>query len=144
MPQESQDFRIELPAWLVYFAARPRGADHLREGRSGRLTMEAWVMRTRFFAIGVAAAMAGTLLLPGQAQAWWRHGPFWGGGIFIGPPVYVAPPPAYYAPPPYYAPPAAAGCYAGPYVCPLQAPAAAGAPCSCPTNDGGWAGGRAR
>ena len=77
-----------------------------------------------------------------------------GGGAYFGvlPPVYLSPYPTpyprpYYPPPPYYAapaPPAATeGCYAGPYVCPLEAPSAVGMPCSCPTTQGRvW--GRAR
>jgi uncharacterized membrane protein len=112
--------------------------------------MENSQMRTRILAFGIALAMAGTLFFPGSAQAWWRHGPHWGGGIYIGPPVYVPPPPVYYPPPAYYAPPtyygpaATGGCYAGPYVCPLQGATPAGAPCSCPTNEGGRVAGRAR
>ena len=31
--------------------------------------------------------------------------------------------------------PAGQACYAGPYVCPLEAPSPVGAPCSCPTNN---------
>jgi hypothetical protein len=72
------------------------------------------------------------------------------------PPVIYAAPPIFYAAPPVYAPPAviydpqapSAGvaadrCYAGAYVCPLNAPNPAGSPCSCPTNDGGRVSGRA-
>ena len=76
----------------------------------------------------------------------------WGGGVYFGvmPPVHVVPypsyPPPYYPRTPYYAAPAPAaseGCYAGPYVCPLEGPAQAGMPCSCPTTQGrAW--GRAR
>ncbi|MCC6717008.1 MAG: hypothetical protein IT555_03915 [Acetobacteraceae bacterium] len=77
-------------------------------------------------------------------------------GVYFGmvPPVYLSPypypypyPRPYYPPHPYYAapaPPAATeGCYAGPYVCPLEGPSAVGMPCSCPTTQGrAW--GRAR
>jgi hypothetical protein len=95
-----------------------------------------------------AALALAAVTAPSAAHAWWR------GGIYFGlPPVVVAPspyyyppayyaPPAVYAPPPVYAPAAGQACYAGPYVCPLEGPAAAGAPCSCPTNNG-RAGGRA-
>ncbi len=116
-----------------------------------------------------AVALAAAALLPGAAQAYWRGGVWFGFGVpLYPPPVYPAPlypvpaypvpgypvpayPPPYYgprpyayAPPAYYpAPPAAGGCYAGPYVCPLQAPSAVGAPCACPTR-GGTVWGQAR
>ncbi len=74
--------------------------------------------------------------------------------IYAPPPAAYAPPPAYATPPAYAAPPGyavpppsttpqdAAGpvCRAGLYVCPLDAPAAVGSPCSCPTNTGRAAG----
>jgi hypothetical protein len=95
--------------------------------------------RAAFALLLVGAALAA----PSPAHAWWR------GGFFIGfPPVYVGPPPAYYYPPPYYyappppvvyeqpAPAAGQSCYAGAYVCPLNAPSPVGGPCSCPTNTG--------
>jgi len=92
------------------------------------------------------AAGAAALLAAGAAQAHW-HG---SGGFYVGvaPPLYA---PAYpyhrpyhYAPPVYHAPPAATeGCYAGAWVCPLEAPAHVGMPCACPTGRGqAW--GRAR
>ncbi|MBV9813145.1 MAG: hypothetical protein JO326_10345, partial [Acetobacteraceae bacterium] len=103
-----------------------------------------------------ALALGGTALAPPLAQAWWR------GGVVIGvpfpypyvypPPVVVAPPPVVYAPPPpvVYDPnqPAvasrAASCAAGAYICPLGGPVPPGAPCSCPTNNGGRVPGTAR
>jgi len=88
----------------------------------------------------------GMLAAPGTAQAWRHYGPHWYGGIYVAPPVYVAPPPVYVAPPvyaPYYpppaqyaGPPAASVCSAGPYVCPLAAPANAGQSCACDTAQG--------
>ena len=120
-------------------------------------------LRHNFTAASLAALAAAALAAPSPAYAWWR------GGVFFGfppiapfyyapppvfyyppPPVIYAPPPAAYAPPPAYAmpPPSttprdAAGpvCHAGLYVCPLDAPAPIGSPCSCPTNTG-RAGGR--
>jgi hypothetical protein len=101
-----------------------------------------------------AFALVAALALPSPARAWWR-----GGVFFAFPPVvpYYYPPPVVYPPPPvvYYppvypppppypaAPQAGAGapsCRAGAYVCPLETPAAIGAPCSCPTNTGRIAG----
>jgi len=98
--------------------------------------------------VGVLAGLAAF----GPAAA---HGR-WGGGVYFGfgPPGYAVPYPAwrpYYPAPPYYAapayppalPPASEGCYAGPYVCPLEGPSQVGLPCSCPTAQGrAW--GRAR
>jgi len=90
---------------------------------------------------GVVLAMA-TVLVAGVASAQ----PRWGGSLQFGwgPPVYHYPPPYYvvpHHPPP--APIAGEGCYAGPYVCPLEGPARVGMPCSCPTAQGqAW--GRAR
>jgi hypothetical protein len=98
-------------------------------------------------------------LLPVGAQAYWR-----GGVFFSFPPVYLPPPPVYYyppppayvVPPPYVAPPttyqvptyngppaAAAACYAGPWVCPLDRPTPVGNSCYCIAN-GGRTYGRAR
>jgi len=97
----------------------------------------------------------------GGGGAWhgggWGGGCCWGGGgvflgfvppfyyappVYIGPPVVYAPPPVYGAPAPGYAPGPAGGtsCYAGAYVCPLENPGPAGAPCTCPTNTGRVAG----
>lgn len=89
----------------------------------------------------------GMLAAPGAAQAWRHHGPHWYGGVYIAPPVYL-PPPVYVAPPPVYAPyyppraeyagppPAADNCSAGPYMCPLGAPANIGQACACDTPQG--------
>lgn len=116
-----------------------------------------------------AAAVLAALAMPSAAQAWWRGGLFFGFPpfapyVYAPPPIVYGPPPMVYAPPVYappgyppppgyqsaptYAPPAQAGqgqpgqaCYAGAYVCPLDAPLPAGAACSCPTNTG-RAGGR--
>ena len=107
-------------------------------------------------------ALATLALRPGPAEAWWRGGLFFGFPAvapfyYAPPPVVYAPPPMVYAPPPaaygppagYYPPPgqppaqpqqgegmAGPACHAGAYVCPLDRPAAPGAPCSCPTNTG--------
>ena len=84
----------------------------------------------------------GAVLVAGAVSAQ----PRWGGGMQFGwgPPAYHHSPP-YYAVP-HYPPPApvaSEGCYAGPYVCPLEGPARVGMPCSCPTGQGqAW--GRAR
>ncbi len=90
----------------------------------------------RFLALsGVVAA----LLAAGAAEAHWRGGPYVG----IAPPMYAPAYPHYR--PHYYSPPPAAteGCYAGAWVCPLDGPAAVGAPCACSTGRGqAW--GRAR
>lgn len=100
-------------------------------------------------AIAVLALIGiGVLLAPGAADAWWHHGPRWHGGfyyvappVYVPPPVYVAPPPVYqpyYEPPARYAgsPPAASNCSAGPYICPLGAPANVGQSCACDTPQG--------
>ena len=105
-----------------------------------------------------AALLAGlalaALAVPTPAQAWWRGGVFFGFPpvvpYYYPPPPVVYPPPVIYAPPPAayppYAPPppppqqAGPACHAGAYVCPLETPAAAGAPCTCPTNTGRIAG----
>lgn len=84
----------------------------------------------RFAAWGLAWVLA----LSGAAAA---HG-YWRGGVFFG----VVPYGATYGHP-YPPPMAGEGCYAGAYVCPLDRPAAVGAPCGCPTAQGtAW--GRAR
>jgi hypothetical protein len=95
----------------------------------------------------LAVVALGAVASPHAAQAWWRGG--FGFGIVPFAPYpyaypYYYPPPVVYAPPVYAAPPAAAApaCYAGPYVCPLAVATPVGAPCSCPTNDTGRAGGR--
>ena len=117
-------------------------------------------------AMGLLMALLAGCALAGMAEA---RG-YLGGGVhvgvappgFVGPPVYVSPYPhrqydhpyydrrRYYPPAPYYAvpgpysrPAASEGCYAGAYVCPLEAPSLVGMPCSCPTTQGpAW--GRAR
>jgi hypothetical protein len=101
-----------------------------------------------------AFAVAATLAAPPAAHAWWRGGfgfgfvpfaPYPYATPYYYPPPVVYAPPVYAPPPPGYAtPPDGAGpaCYAGPYVCPLDVAKPAGAPCSCPTNDNGRAGGR--
>ena len=93
-------------------------------------------------AIVLALAMIAMTATPALAWRHWGWGPGVYFGIFppvvVGPPVYYGPP-AYYGPPGYYAPPprpAGDACYAGAYVCPLDRPGPAGAPCSCPTNSG--------
>lgn len=95
--------------------------------------------------LGLAAAA----LLPATAQAYWRGGVWFGlPGVYMAPPpLYVAPPPVYMAPPVYAAPPyayapapsynapaPAQACYAGPWVCPLERPAAVGTSCACAGN----------
>jgi hypothetical protein len=106
-------------------------------------------MRKLLIGATAMAVAAGITLLPGAANAWWRHGFYGPGVVFIGPPIY-APPPIYYGPPVIYAPPpvyaapmAGSTCYAGAYICPLDQPAPMGGECSCPTNQG-RAYGRAR
>ena len=47
-------------------------------------------------------AVAGTIAMPHDANAWWRGG--WGVGVYA-PPVYVAPPPVYVVPAPVYVAP---------------------------------------
>lgn len=103
--------------------------------------------RIRWAARAAIPAATGAVLAvlatagPADARGNW-HG---GGGVYFGvPPLYLAPPlfaspyyDPYYAPRPYYPAPAATeGCYAGPYVCPLEAPSQVGMPCSCPTAQG--------
>ena len=95
--------------------------------------------------VGVLVAVLAGCALVWRAEA---RG-YWAGGVSIGvvPPVFISPyPRPYYGPGPYggYSRPAASeGCYAGPYVCPLEAPSVVGMPCSCPTMQGSaW--GRAR
>ncbi len=87
------------------------------------------------------AAGLGVMTAATPAQAWWHHGyfgprVFFGPGVVFAPPVVVGPP-VVYAPPVIYAPapaPAGRGCYAGPYVCPLDQPTPSGASCSCPVG----------
>ncbi len=106
------------------------------------------VLRAKAAALAVAAVLAG-MAAPGLALARDRAGALahpvhWRGGFSFGfsaplymtPPPYYAVPTPYYAPPPYAAPAAVEGCYAGPYVCPLEGPARVGMPCSCPTTQG--------
>jgi len=104
----------------------------------------------------VVAAVAPAAATDGSTLAQRVH---WRGGVHFGftvpvpvvPPYYPGPyysPPYYPGPyypaprrayPHYYAPPrlmASEGCYAGPYVCPLEGSAAVGMPCSCPTAQG--------
>ena len=100
---------------------------------------------------GLAALVGAGLVACGLVASAAAHGRVSGGVYFdfgppaYGPPVYAAPFPGYrpYYPPHYGAPsyvapaPAASeGCYAGPYVCPLEGPAQVGMPCSCPTVQG--------
>jgi hypothetical protein len=114
-----------------------------------------WIFVSKLLA---AAILCGAVMAPGAANAWgWRGGGWgWHGGvyfgfpgpIYVGPPVVYAGPPVVYAPgPPAYAAPyaapayaAATSCDAGPYICPLENPGPAGAPCTCPTNTGRVAG----
>jgi len=103
--------------------------------------------RTRLVLAGIVAAAA---MAAGVASAQ----PGWGAGVQFGwgPPHHRPYPtpyhyaPHHYAPHRYVPPPAPVageGCYAGPYVCPLEGPARVGMPCSCPTAQGHvW--GRAR
>jgi len=112
--------------------------------------------------------LCGGVMAPAAANAWGWHGGgggwgWHGGGVFfgfpgpiyVGPPVvYAAPPVVYAAPPVVYAPgqpvyaapgygapaPIGSSCYAGAYICPLENPGPAGAPCTCPTNSGRIAG----
>jgi hypothetical protein len=111
--------------------------------------------------IALCVTVAGLSAAPAQARV------YVGVGIplpLFGPPAYYYPPPVYYPPPPVYltppppvmytppvqpqypAPRAAYGqsCNAGPYVCPMDRPVAAGAPCYCPGNDGRRVGGYAQ
>ncbi|MDA8253357.1 MAG: hypothetical protein M0Z28_29880 [Rhodospirillales bacterium] len=127
------------------------------------------IQRKSTLAAGLWAAVAvAALALPSPARAWWRGGVFFGfppvlpfyyapPPVVYAPPAYYPPPPAYYPPPQGYAPPpqgyapppqgnasqegqAGPVCRAGAYICPLEAPAGVGAPCSCPTNTGRAAG----
>lgn len=121
-----------------------------------------------FRSLVAVAALGAIAVAPTSAHAWWRGGVVFGFGpwlpyaypypypYYYPPPVVYAPPPVVYgAPPPPPAsaaqPPVASGaapaagpssCYAGQYVCPLAHSSPVGAPCSCPTNDNGRAGGR--
>ena len=123
--------------------------------------------RRKSVAVLLAVGAAATLVPAPAALAWWRGGVFFGFPpilpyfyapppvVYAPPPIVYAPPPGYGAPPPgYYGapppPPAGSGapprrsagpaCHAGAYVCPLETPAPAGSPCSCPTNTGRAAG----
>jgi hypothetical protein len=107
-------------------------------------------------AVALCAAMVGLAGSPAHARVFIGFGfPFFGPAYYP-PPVYYPPPPAYYAPPPaYYAQPqqtysqapapggAGQMCYAGPYVCPMEHPTAAGANCYCLGNGGARVWGRA-
>ena len=68
-----------------------------------------------------------------------------GGVVVIGPPALIRPPVVYASPPVVYqlAPAPARSCYAGAYVCPLTRTTPSGGKCSCPSNDGRRASGRA-
>ncbi len=94
----------------------------------------------RWFLAAAAAMMA--LQAAGAAEAHWRGN----GGVYVGvaPPLHAPAYPYRHGPPVYHAPPAATeGCYAGAWVCLLEAPAHVGMPCACPTGRGqAW--GRAR
>jgi hypothetical protein len=107
----------------------------MRQAHAKEATMQ-WI---RLVPAGIAMA---TAMLAGTAAAQ----PGWSGGVHFG---WGPPHPHYrpYAPSYHYTPPPAPvaqeGCYAGPYVCPLEGPARLGMPCSCPTAQGpAW--GRAR
>jgi len=108
------------------------------------------IFQKTFIALAAVGVLAMGFAAP--AHAWWRGGVFVGVApvpFLVGPPVVYPPyyyPPAYYPPPVTYTPaPSAPGraCYAGTYVCPLDQAVPSGSSCSCPTNGGGRAGGRA-
>jgi hypothetical protein len=102
--------------------------------------------RLRAAGAGLAVVALGLLVLPTPAKAWWRGGIWFGvPPVVYPPPYYYAPPPVYYGPPPgYYAPPpvsypassAPQSCYAGPVVCPMERPSAAGNTCWCSASTG--------
>jgi hypothetical protein len=115
------------------------------------------VQRRAIIALALCAAMLGLAGSPAHARVFIGLGiPFYAPGYYP-PPVYYPPPPVYYAPPPpaYYAAPqqtysqapAPGGvgqtCSAGPYVCPMDHPTAAGANCYCLGNGGVRVWGRA-
>jgi hypothetical protein len=115
------------------------------------------VLRRVTVAVVLCAAMVGLAGNPAHARVFIGLGiPFYGPGYYP-PPVYYPPPPVYYAPPPpaIYAPqpqnysqapmPDGSGqtCSAGPYVCPMDRPTAAGANCYCLGNGGARVWGRA-
>jgi hypothetical protein len=122
------------------------------------------VLRRASVAVAVCAAMVGLASSPAHARVFIGFGfPFFAPGYYP-PPVYY-PPPMYYAPPTVYAPPprysqapqysqgpqysqAPQGgygqtCSAGPYVCPMEHPTAAGANCYCLGSGGARVWGRA-
>jgi hypothetical protein len=115
------------------------------------------ILRRTSVAAAVCAAMVGLAANPAQARVFIGLGvPFFAPGYYP-PPVYYPPPPVYYAPPPpaVYAPPppqysqapAQGGygqtCSAGPYVCPMDRPTAAGSNCYCLGSGGARVWGRA-
>lgn len=110
------------------------------------------VLRRTIAAIALCAALVGLAASPAHARVFVGFGfPFYGPGYYPPPPYYYAPPPpVYYAPPPpvVYAPPQAysppaQSCTAGPYVCPMDRPVAAGSGCYCLGNGGQRVWGRA-
>lgn len=110
------------------------------------------LIRMRLGRVLLLGVLLGAIALPAQAQGGhYRHGhSHWRGGVFLAPPTLFLAPPLYYrgysghgyggysaySQGYYPAPTASEGCYAGPYVCPLEGPAQVGMPCSCPTGDG--------
>ena len=100
----------------------------------------------------LCAGLTGLLVPAAQARIFFGVGVplFVPGPYYYPPPVYYPPPPVYYTPPPpvVYAPPqpqyspgpavAEGGhmCYAGPYTCPMDRPAASGSGCYCLGNGG--------
>lgn len=103
------------------------------------------VSRRSCLAALIAAVALGGMVAPQPAHAWWRGGVGFGFAPFAPYPYrypYYYPPPVVYAPPPYAVSPGGQSCYAGPYVCPLAVASPLGAPCSCPTEYNGRAGGR--
>jgi hypothetical protein len=123
------------------------------------------VMRRAAVAVTLCAAMAGLATSPAHARVFIGIGfPFYGPAYYppvpyyYPPPVYYAPPPVQYAPPPgqysqappprqYSQAPAQGGagqtCNAGPYVCPMDHPTAAGSTCYCLGSGGAHVWGRA-
>lgn len=108
-------------------------------------------LRRLTVAMALCAAFVGLAAHPADARVFVGIGiPFPGfyPGYYPGP-YYYPPPPAYYAPPPpvVYAPPqsytpapqaygSGQACYAGPYACPMDRPAATGGSCYCLDNSG--------
>ncbi len=122
--------------------------------------------RPASIALGAGVALAALAVAPpAQARVGVFFGfapPLWAPPVFYyPPPVYYPPPPVWYTPPPLppwyvprppvtYSPPAyprrssaAATCYAGAYVCPMETRVAIGTTCWCSDNAGGRAFGRA-